>query len=711
MDPLHSSSWYRVAGLRPRFASEARLHRHRYRGDVWWVVRDPASGGVHRLTPAIHGLALALDGSRTVDEAWLDSVARFGDEAPTQDEALAALAALHGAGLLRGDVPADTEALFRWTDEQARKERRGRRNPIAFRVPLVDPDAFLERWKDRVAPLFTRTGALVWCVVTLAGGVAAAKNAPELAGATGSLLEPGSLLAFWLAYPVVKTIHELGHAFAVKHWGGEVREMGILFLVFIPVPYVDASAASVYPDKRRRMVVGGAGIAVELFLAALATFVWLAVEPGMVRHLAYAVMLVGGLSTLLFNGNPLLRFDGYHVLADGIEIPNLGQRANEYLKILARRRLLGLRDVPMPDTAPGEAPWLVGYGIAASLYGIGVMLGIALYLATQFFAAGVALACFTLWMRIGRPLVSLIGFLANDPVVGEHRGRVLGGSLGAVAVVMILLFVLPVPLRTRGEGVVWLPEQAHVRAGVDGFVVDVLAAPHAPVRAGDRLIRIRDAALEAELRSLVAERDALRLRATGMAHSDRVKAAIERERLADAEAALTRAREREGQVIVRAGSDGVFVPRDRHELRGRRVSQGEVLAWVVDLAESTARIVLSQDDAGQLRKRTDGVQVRLDHDLARALPASIERQVPSAIDRLPSPALGTAGGGPFAVDPGDPEGLRTLETVFQIDLALPPGAGVAAGERVYARFDHGSEPLGPRGWRALRRLLLRQLGV
>lgn len=711
MDPLHSSSWYRVARLRPRLAREARFHRHRYRGEVWWVVRDPASGRVQRLTPAVRGLADALDGERTVEQAWLACVERFGDEAPTQDEAIAALAALHVAGLLRGDVPADTEVLFRRTDEEARKERRGSRNPIAFRVPLVDPDAFLERYRGWVAPLFTRAGAWAWCGVVLAAGVAAVRAAPELAGAGRSLLEPASLTAFWLVYPLVKGLHELGHAFAVKHWGGEVREMGILFLVFVPVPYVDASAASVFPEKRRRMVVGGAGIAVELFLAALGLFVWLSVEPGWIRHAAYAVMLVGGLSTLLFNGNPLLRFDGYHVLADAIEIPNLGQRANAYAQALARRHLLGLRDEPLPDTAPGEPAWLVTYSIAANLYGLAVMLGIALYLAGHFFVAGVALSGFTVYARIGKPLVSLVRFLATDPAAGEQRGRVLGGSLGTLAAVLLLLFGLPLPLRTVGEGVVWLPERAHVRAGVEGFVVDVRAVPYSPVRAGDRLIRIRDATLESELRSLAAERDALRLRVDAAAHRDRVRAAIERERLAEAEAALARAREREGQVWVRAGSDGIFVPCDRHELRGRRVIQGEALAYVVDLAHAPARIVVAQADAGLVRERTRGVTVRLAHDLSHSLPATIERQVPAASDRLPTPALGTSAGGPFAVDPADPEGLRTLETVFQFDLSLPEGASVAAGERVWARFDHGAEPLGPRALRAFRRLLLRQVGV
>jgi len=711
VEPLYSTSWYRVAALRLRLARAARFCRHHYRGELWYVVRDPASGRVLRLTPALHGLVAALDGEVRLDEAWQAGVARFGDEAPTQDETLAALGELYVAGLLYGDLPADTATLFRRVEDEARKERRSRLNPIAFRVPLFDPDRFLERWQRLARPIFSPVGALVGCAVLVAAGVAALRAAPELAAAGRTLLEPASLLAVWLAYPCVKALHELGHAFAVKRWGGEVHEIGILFLVFVPVPYVDASAASVFAEKRRRMAVGAAGIAVELFLASLALFVWLTVEPGFVRHLAYAVMAVGGVSTLLFNGNPLLRFDGYHVLADAIEIPNLGTRATQYTLALAKHRLLGLRETSLPDTAPGEAPWLVGYAVASSVYGTLVMFGIALYLASHFLVVGVSLALFTLYSRIGRPLLRLVAFVARDPLAGERRARVLAGSLGTAGLLALLLFALPLPLRTRSQGVVWLSEQAQVRAGSEGFVVELLAEPLARVHAGDLLFRTRDAALEARLRSLTAERDALRLRVEALAHHDRVRAGIARERLADAEAALDRAREQESDVSIRSAGDGIFVPRDGRDLLGRHLQQGEVAAYVVDLAHATARVVVSQDDVGLLRERTRSASVRLAHDLSRVLPARIEREVPAASDRLPTPALGTAGGGSFAVDPADPDGLRTLASVFQFDLTLPPGSAVAAGERVYVRFEHGSEPLGPRSWRALRRLLMRQLGV
>ncbi|MCP5056884.1 MAG: PqqD family peptide modification chaperone [bacterium] len=711
MDPLHSPSWYRVAELRPRLSSQVRFGRHMVRGQCWYVARHPTTGNVHRLAPAAHALVEQLDGECTTQAAWEAVAQRFGDDAPTQDEALQLLGVLHGAGFLRGDLPPDTAALFERVQEEERQEARSQRNPVSFRVPLLDPDAFLERWLWCVQPIFSRAGALLTAGVILAAAVAALQHLPELVAAGDSVFEPESVLALWFTYPLVKVVHELGHAFAVKRWGGDVHEIGVMFLVFLPVPYVDASASAVFPEKHRRMLVSAAGIGVELLLASLALFVWLVVEPGFVRHVAYAVMLVGGISTLLFNGNPLLRFDGYYVLADAIEIPNLAARGQAFVGALVKQKLLGLRETRLPETAPGETPWLVGYAIASTLYQLGVMLGIALYLAGQFFVLGVALAVFTLLLRVGVPLVRHGSWLLTDPSVGERRGRALLGGGGLLVAALVAVFIVPVPLHTHSPAVTWLPERAHVRAAGEGFVVEVLAEPHRAVRAGDPLFRIRDPLLEARRRAAEARWQELRQELQAFVQKDRVRTEIARERLAGAEAALNRLREQAREEVIRSPLVGMFLLEGGRDWVGRYVRQGDLLGYVLDLGSATARVVVSQDDVALIRERTREVGVRMAHAPTRELPGRIVREVPAAGHRLPTAALGTAGGGPLAVDPADPDGLRTLEPMFQFDLELPPGHLRAVGEFVHVRFDHGAEPVGLRAFRSLRRLFLRQLGV
>ena len=273
-----------------------------------------------------------MNGERSLQEIWDTVCDQLGDDAPTQDETIQLLARLHASDLLQADVPPDSLELFRRfeRDERSRRWRRFA-NPLSVRFPLLDPERFLTWALPAVQPLFGRLGFAVWLAVVFAASLLAGAHWHDLTHELADrALAPENLLILALVYPLVKALHECGHGFATKVWGGEVHEAGIVLLVLMPIPYVDASASTAFRSRRRRIVVSAAGMMVELFLAALALFVWLLVEPGTVRDAAWNVMLIGSLSTLLFNGNPLLRFDGYYVLADAVEIPNLKARSTQY---------------------------------------------------------------------------------------------------------------------------------------------------------------------------------------------------------------------------------------------------------------------------------------------------------------------------------------------------------------------------------------------
>ena len=333
MSDLHSPSWYRIAELRPRLRSHVRIHRHHYRGELWYVLEDRVSRKMHRVNPAGHYVIGLMNGYRSVNEIWESAVSKFGDDAPTQEEVIRLLGQLHSAEILQSEVTPDIAELLR-------RSRKGRRktwvqnllSPMAIRIPLFDPDRWLERWMPWFRPLFGVTGAVVWCVVVGMAAFSAAAHWPELTqDLSDRVLAPQNLVLLWLTFPVIKLFHEFGHACATKAWGGEVHEMGLMLLVLMPVPYVDASAATAFRETHRRAIVGAAGMIVEVFIASLALFLWLEVEPGITRAVLYNIMLIAGVSTVMFNGNPLLRYDGYYILSDVTQIPNLRARAQQYL--------------------------------------------------------------------------------------------------------------------------------------------------------------------------------------------------------------------------------------------------------------------------------------------------------------------------------------------------------------------------------------------
>ena len=713
-EPLLSPSWYRVKGLVPRLRPHARVYRHRYRGETWYVLHDPASERFLRFTPAAHQLMGLMDGRRRLDEIWRLAAEALGDEAPTQDETIRLLGQLHASDVLQCDVSPDAAELFeRWQTRERQRWQGRLLSPLSIRVHLFDPERFLTRTLPWLRPLLGTAGALLWLAVVGSAAVGAAAHWSELTeNALDRLFAPVNLLALWLLFPVLKAFHELGHGYAAKAFGGEVHDMGVMFLVFAPVPYVDASSSWALPSKYRRAAVAAAGMLVELFLASLAFFVWLAAEPGALRSIAYNAVLIGGATTLLFNANPLLRFDGYFIFSDLLEIPNLASRASRFVGEWFQRLAFGLCDAePMP-TAPGEPAWLVAYAVGSFVYRALVLAAIVLWIMDQHFLAGALLGGFAAVGWFGIPLVRAARHLLASPRLRGVRPRALGVVGGGVALAAGLLALVPVPLRTRAEGVVWLPEEAHVRAGTEGFVERLLATPGAWIRPGDLLIELRDPVLDAEARTLEARVRELEAQHDAERTRSRVGEQLTLEELRYARSHLARARQRQGELAIRSHTTGRLVIPKAEDLPGRFVAQGELLAWIVDTASVRVRAVVPQGDVDLVRERTREAHVRLAQRLGEPLPSKVLRVVPAASERLPSVALGVGGGGEVPVDPSDPRGDRAVESLFEVELALSPEAAVRhCGGRVYVRFDHGSEPLAVQWGRRLRQLFLARFHV
>jgi putative peptide zinc metalloprotease protein len=483
--------------------------------------------------------------------------------------------------------------------------------------------------------------------------------------------------------------------------------MGIMLLALTPIPYVDATASASFSDKKRRITVAAMGMMVEMLLASLALLVWLNVETGLVSGLAYKVMLIGGISTLLFNGNPLMRYDGYYILADLIEIPNLAQRSTRYLGYLLQRYLLGIETAESPVTAPGEPGWFLIYGPIAFCYRIAILLGLFWIVSSRFFIIGVLIAVWGIVSLLILPAFSSLSRFIDSPAARNRRFRMVlvGGT--AILGIVLLIFVIPMPLWTTTQGVVWPPEQSMIRAGTDCEVVEVLVPVEQEVAKDAPLIRGVDPFLEAEvdiyrsrLKELYAFYNAQPLR-------KRVKRKMLLDEIELIKGDLHQAEEKSARLLIRSPARGNFVLIDARNLAGRFVKKGELLGYIVPEHQPTIRAVVSQADIGLVRERVTRIEVRLAERPAMSLRADLERIIPAADLNLPSAVLGTGGGGVVQIDPIDPDRLRALESRFQLDLSLPEAIKEPhIGGRAYVRFEHGTMPLALQWYRSLRQLIL-----
>ncbi|NVK42526.1 MAG: biotin/lipoyl-binding protein [Oceanospirillaceae bacterium] len=711
---MEHAAWYRIAGYCPKLRRHARVYRQRFRGRLTYVLQDRTSGRHHLCSPPAYYMMSLMDGSRTVADIWDMGCAAFPDEVIDKSDVTKLLAMLHSSDVLHGSVPAD---ILELTDRGLRLSRRNRvmrfLNPLALRIPLLDPDDFLTATMPWLRFLFTRWAALAYLLVVGYALVLAGAHWKELTGnITDRVMVAENLLIMLCVFPLVKAIHELGHGFAVKHWGGEVHEIGIMFLVFIPVPYVDASASAAFPNKWQRAFVGAAGILVELMLAALALVVWLTVEEGLLRACAYNVMLIGGISTLFFNGNPLLRYDGYYVLQDILEIPNLGSRCNRFIAYLVKCRLLGIPDLPSPAHSTGEARWMLFYGIASFVYRITIVAAIVLFVASKYFVIGVMLAIWASILMLGVPIFKQIHFLLWGAALRGRRPRALSVVGGGLALVALLFMTVPLPYNTVAEGIVWTPGEGAINSATQGVVEQVYVSRGEKVDRGDVLLRLSDPYLEREVAVHRARVRELELRRDEQSVQDRVGARVVEEQLEQARADLNRAREDLRNLQISASASGDLALPRAADLPGKYVQRGEVLGYVAEFDTPVVRVAVGQDSIEQVRNHTEAVEMRLVERFADVVPARILHEVPSLSNMLPSPALSTRGGGKFLLDASDPQQRSVIERVFNLELApVVPWPVSKLGMRVYVKFTHGWEPIGWRLYRAARRILLRQLDV
>lgn len=713
-EALFSPSWYRVATLTPRLRSHAHLHRHQYRGQIWYVLQDRSNERFHRFSPVAYAFIGLMDGRRTVQDIWEVACTKLGDDAPTQPEVVQLLSQLHAADVLQCDIAPDiVELLHRHERAQEKKWQRRLMSIFSWQFPLFDPERLLETFAPLVRPFFGWGGLVMWLLIVIPAVLLGAANWSDLtADLIDRMTTTQNLVLLWFLFPVIKALHELGHAFAVKVFGGEVHEMGIMLLVFSPVPYVDASSSSAFPSKWQRVVVGSAGMIVELVIASVAMYVWVSAEPGTVRTLAYNTIMIAGISTVIFNGNPLLRFDGYYILADLIEIPNLRQRANQYLGYLCERYLFGREEAQVPHATSGERAWFVGYSVSSFIYRLFVVFAILMFLTDQFFVLGMFFAIVTAFTWFVLPVGKGLTYLLTSPRIRRVRGRAIAVSTGAMALIVTALCFTPVPFRTRAEGVVWIPDEAIVRAGADGFVERVVGIPGSRVSRGDVLVVCHDAVLTTQLTVLEAQLREIEARIREQVPENIAKAQMLEEEKRYIEEKLVRTREQVQDLVITAKVDGTLVLPRAEDLPGRFVHRGDMLAHVVDLNTLTVRTIVDQTDIDLIRHSTKTVQVLLAERLARPIEAGVKRLVPAASDELPSPALGSEGGGQVPMDPKDPKGQKAMRKMFQVDLQLPLEMGIVnVGGRVYVRFDHGWEPLMAQWYRQGRQLFLSRFNV
>ena len=587
--PTFSESWYRVAELKPRLRSTVQIHRQHYRGRMWHVLQDPSSNQFFRLNEAAYRFVALLDGRKNVAEVWRICQDQLGDSAPTQGEAIQLLGQLYTSNLLHAELPPDAEGLFKRHQRRVRREVQGYlMNLLFIRIPLIDPDNFLNAWVGAVRWLFSWFGLILWLGLIGTGMYFVVNNWSGLSDRAEGILDVDNLPLLYLAFIIIKVCHEFGHGFMCKTFGrrtgtgGEVHVMGIMFLVFTPMPYVDASSAWAFRQRKHRILVGMGGMIIELGLAAIAAIIWANVREGStIRVICYNAMFVASVSTLLFNANPLLRYDGYYILSDLLEIPNLAQRSKQYIYYLVKKYAWGVRQARNPAHTGGEKGWFVFYGIASTIYRVFICVRILLFIADKLFMLGaiLAVAAAVTWAFV--PIGKFFHYLLTSGELMRVRGRAIATTALTIALIVAGIGFIPAPDRFRLDGVVEPARIQVVHTGESGFVTDTLPAGRDVSPDGEPLITAVSPELDANAEQLLAERRRLSAHRRLAQTEDFAASQILAEKLDVLDERIDRVRQRQRYLTVMAAFPGQWVSPNIDRAEGAFVPRGERVGLLV----------------------------------------------------------------------------------------------------------------------------------
>lgn len=690
----------------PRLAPGVAARRIDSGGRVIWVMRNPATGRYFQTTPRLYLLAAALDGRTTV-QAALAGLPPGGSE--STDALLEGLAGMIGAGLVL--LPG------------ARTPRRRGNAALAAlggvaytRVRLGDLGGAMGVMEPLLGWLYSRSGAGVLAALLVAAAASWAGRGAEIAEQVARLADLGlaDLLVGYLVFVAAKLLHECGHALALRRMAAAeglppgALPWGVSFIFLMPAPYVDASAAWLLADPRRRAAVGLAGVATDLLVACLAALLWAWLGPGALRDRAFDLVVICGVSSLLFNLNPLVKLDGYYVLSDLVGIPNLMARAQAALSRLVFGPF-GLAPAPraadLPSGLYAAASWIYRWTIYLSIFWLAGGMHWLL-------AGGVAGVVAMLFLAL--PLLRLAK-LAPD-AFGRAPARASVFTAGLLALLGAVAFA-PLPQHVVAEGVVVRPGLSLVYARTDGRLQHV--APAGPAD-GTPVIRLDNPDTERLLTQLRAEAaslaiEARRARAAG---AERVDTAMERQRAVGAQIAVLEAERAGWEVVAAAGTR--WEPLRAETLQGAWVRRDDARPLGALLADGPAeiRLILDQSDgpaalAAIAAAPQAAIPLRLRGGTAAQLYGRPAGPPIEARDMLPSPALAAAAGGRIPARLDAQGAARPAERVFELRLIPDPSAATALyhGARVEARIALAPAPLLDQAWRRMRQALQRRLAV
>lgn len=663
-----------------------------YGSSPCYLIEDSLNSKFFRIGLPEYTFISLLDGRTPLSGAVAAAAAVLGEDALTEDQAASVCKWLIDSQLASTDQSRLATRLLSQVEKGEPGKQLQKVNPIMTRISLFNPDRVLDACAALFGWMVSLPMVVVWLAVCMGGVYCVFAKWSEFSGYSANVLSADNWLWLGLTWVVLKLIHETAHGLVCRKFGGHVRECGVLFLLMIPMPYVDVTSSWRFPSKWQRIFTAAAGMYAELFLAAVAAIVWYHAGPGSLQHHAYNVILTASMITLVFNANPLMRFDGYYMMADWLELPNLAIHGQQYTKYLSERYFLG-NEPTVPEWPEGKSVIIRMYAIGSWFWRILICISLSIGAANMFNGAGLIFAAVALTAWVCVPVFKFVKrFIANSPGERINRRWVTGVFASAGIAVWLLTAYVPWFGSVRAPAMIDYAPTTAVRTPVSGFVDKVLVTDGQHVEAGDVLIVLRNEQLELEIKELQVAVERSLLQARKYRRDDQTAAwQVENKNRESLEYKLSEKQEHFGQLTVTATVSGTIVAGDLASTLGTYMAPGRELMLIGSKKE--VRALVAQDEYELFVKHTgEIVRVHIWGTGNDDLDCQLKEINPRASVQLPHPAFSSTAGGPLTVklnpqSEGDErQSWELVEPRFMANIGLDSANTFEAGQMGYIEF-------------------------
>ncbi len=559
-----------------RLRADLSARRHTYQGQTYWVIKEPVGLNYFRFPEESYFVMNLLDGSRSLEQIQQEYNERFSPKKLPLEKLQNFIGSLHRAGLLQSASSGQASELLKRRKKTRRQKLFSKfGNVLAIRFRGIDPERMLTAIVPYTSWMFSKPAVMISMTMAVAALLSILINWDQFLTRLptfNQFFDPVSWISLAIVLALTKVLHEFGHGITCKRFGGECHEMGFMLLVFTPCLYCNVSDSWTLKSKWQRAAIGAAGIYVEVTLAAIATFVWWNTAPGLLNQISLQVMTICSVSTILFNGNPLLRFDGYYITSDILEIPNLQQKSTQALTGFLKKHLLGFKHVQTPMMPTRNKPMFIAYALASIAYRWFIVIAILMFLNRVFEPYGLQvigqmIAVMSIGTLVGFPLYKFIKFLRNPSMRYQIRVRRALSILGIVAVIVIGAVSIPLPYYVYCDFTVRSRDSETIYVQTPGEVKSIQVVPGQSVDEEQVVIELENLEVErqlAEINGSISEKlnqvTALKtqsLRDNSTAHSELASVEAELDTLKELR---QKTRQKIDQLILRAPRHGTLLP-------------------------------------------------------------------------------------------------------------------------------------------------------